>query len=231
MLNAICALPKAIVSTTLELVYPRSCCVCGSSIGPSESASLCATCHKRIRYNKPLLTASAKRAGYYFDRVHSVAAYEGVMRECIHKFKYNGMLSVEKLFVELMTDYAGKYIDKNLFDFIIPVPLYRTKLRERSFNQAAILANFVSRKLKIPCINNNLIRIRAGKPQIDLLKRERLKNIKGVFKLKRPLLLNDKSVLLIDDVFTTGATLNECSRVLKLAGAGYIEAFTLAQGM
>lgn len=224
------ALPKTIIDTALELVYPRSCCVCASRIKPPESGSLCVTCYKKIRFNKPLFAASAGMSGYYFDRFHSVAAYEGVMRECIHRFKYNGMLSLESLFAMLTADYAEKYIDKNILDIIVPVPLHRTKLRERSFNQAAILASSLSRKLKIPCISNNLTRIKAGMPQIDLPKRGRLKDIKGAFKAKRPALLKGGSILLIDDVFTTGATVNECSKVLKLAGARYIEVLTLAQG-
>lgn len=231
MLNAIRALPKSIFNTALELIYPRFCCICGGSADVSENAPLCETCHKKIKPAKPSPPAIPGRPGFYFDRLHSAAAYEGVMRKCVHKFKYNGMLSLEGIFAKIMADYAEKYIDKNLFDIIIPVPLYGAKLRERSFNQAAILASYVSDKLQIPCVSNNLIRIRAGKSQTDLSKKERLKEIKGAFKSNKPAIVNGMSILLIDDVLTTGATVHECSKTLKLAGARYIEVFTLAQGI
>ncbi len=223
------ALPKKIINAAVELVYPRSCCVCGGGVKSSKNASLCETCFKEIKYNRPVFPASAEeRRGRYFDRAHSVCVYEGITRECVHKFKYDGALSLETLFTELMANYAERYMDKNAFDLIVPVPLHRTKLRERSFNQAAILASFLSRKLKIPCVDNNLIRVKAGRPQIDLPKKERLKDIKGAFKTRRPILLNGSSVLLVDDVLTTGATVNECSKVLKLAGVRYVEVLTLA---
>ncbi len=224
------AIPKTIINTALGLVYPRSCRVCGGAITSDKKLSLCEACHKKIKYNRPLFLRSAGEAGYHFDRVHSITVYEGVMRECIHKFKYNGSFSMEALFVDLMTTFAEKYIDTKRFDFIIPVPLTGAKLRERSFNQAYILASAVSRKFKIPCIANNLIRVKTGRPQVDLHRKARLKDIKGAFKLRRPLLLKDKSVLLIDDVFTTGATVGECSKALKGAGVKYIEVLTLAQG-
>ena len=230
MLSTIRALPRTIINTALELVYPRSCRVCGGAITSAEKLSLCEACHKKIRYDRPLFLASAGKAGYYFDRVRSATVYEGVMRECIHKFKYNGSLSLEALFADLMTNFAEKYMDMRCFDFIIPVPLSTAKLRERSFNQAYILASAVSRKFKIPCVANNLTRVKAGRPQVDLAKKARLKDIEGAFRLKRPALLKDKSVLLIDDVFTTGATVNECSKVLKRSGVKYIEVLTLAQG-
>lgn len=231
MLAAICQLPRTIIHTALELVYPRSCRVCGGAVAPEGKLSLCEACHKKIRYNRPLLLARAGRRAYHFDRVRSVTVYEGIMRECIHKFKYNGALSLEGLFAGLMTDFAGKYMDMNCFDLIIPVPLSAAKLRERSFNQASALASALSRRFKIPCITNNLIRIKSGRPQVELKRTARLKEIKGAFKLKDPDMLKDKSVLLIDDVFTTGATVGECSKVLKRAGAKYVEVFTLAQGI
>jgi ComF family protein len=153
------------------------------------------------------------------------------MRECIHKFKYSGALVLEGLFAALLTDFAKKHMDMMRFDCIIPVPLHRVKLRERTFNQAAILASSLSRKSGLLCINNNLTRIKSGKSQITLSKRERLKDIKGAFKVKNPASLEGKSVLLVDDVFTTGATANECAKALRRSGVKYIEVLTLARGI
>jgi len=128
-----------------------------------------------------------------------------------------------------MIGFAEKYIDMHRFNWLIPVPLHRVKYRERTFNQSAILASELSKRFKIPMLKNNLFRAHLGKPQMTLSKDKRLEEIKDSFKIKKPSLLKDKSVLLIDDVFTTGATANECSKVLKGAGVRLVEVLTLAR--
>ncbi|MDD5680234.1 MAG: ComF family protein [Candidatus Omnitrophica bacterium] len=228
---SISTLPKTIIDATLELIYPRFCLICRRGLEQYDKFSLCEACRKGIKRNVPPLSEGCGDNERYFDSVKSVTAYEGVMRECIHKFKYNGSLALEGLFADLLTDFAEKHIDVKRFDCIIPVPLSRVKLRERTFNQAEILASSLSRKFGLPCINNNLIRAKSGKSQITLSKSERLKDIKGAFKVKNSALLKDKSVLLVDDVFTTGATVRECSKMLKESGVKYIEVLTLARGI
>ena len=228
---SITAIPRAIYNTTLELIYPRFCPICGSGIESSNKLPLCEACRKEIKHGAPAHSASFEKGRCYFEGSHSVAAYEGVMRECIHKFKYNGSLALEALFRDLLIDFAEKYMDIKRFDCIIPVPLNRVKLRERTFNQAQILASSLSRKFKLPCINNNLVRVKSGRSQIALSKSGRAKDIEGAFKVRNPAPLRDKSVLLVDDVFTTGATVNECSKALKRSGVKYIEVLTLARGI
>ena len=222
---------KTIANATLELIYPRFCPICGRGLESPNKLPLCEICHREIRLNTLPSCVSREKSAWYFDVSHSVAIYEGVMRECIHKFKYNGNLALEKLFADLMADFAKKHMDLNRFDCIIPVPLHHVKLRERTFNQAAILARSISRKFKVACIGSNLVRVVSGKSQIALSRSRRAKDIEGAFKVRNSRLLKDKSVLLIDDVFTTGATVNECSKVLKRAGAAYIEVLTLARGI
>ena len=147
----------------------------------------------------------------------------------MHNFKYKGRFAVESLFKELMIGFAEKYIDMRRFDWLIPVPLHRVKQRQRAFNQSAVLGACLSGRFKVPMLNGNLSRIRPGKPQMMLPKARRLNDIKGSFKIKNPDPLKGKAVLLVDDVFTTGATVNECSKVIKEAGAGLVEIFTLAR--
>ncbi len=128
-----------------------------------------------------------------------------------------------------MVLFAERYIDMSRFDLFIPVPLHKVKLRERAFNQSRALASHLSKRFNVPSLNSNLIRERAGKPQIELPKTERLERIKGSFRIMDPAPIKDKNILLVDDVFTTGATADECSKVLKGAGAGSVEVFALAQ--
>lgn len=227
---SIAAIPRAVYNTALELIFPRFCLVCGTGIESSDKYPLCARCRADIRQSGPIFTQSSKDGKCHFEGFYSVALYDSTIRECIHKFKYSGKLSLETLFADLMTGFAEKYIGINDFDCIASVPLHRAKLRERTFNQAELLALPLSRKFNIPYIGANLVRIKPGRSQTSLSKSGRAEDVAGAFKVRTPAAFKDKSVLLVDDVFTTGATVNECSRTLKEAGAKYVVIFTLARG-
>ena len=114
-------------------------------------------------------------------------------------------------------------------DMIIPVPLHPTRLRAREFNQSLLLADQLSRHLARPVSATNLVRIAATDPQTTLSRQERLRNLRNAFEIRRPPDLSGKRILLVDDVFTTGATLNECAKSLRNAGAGPVFALTLAR--
>jgi ComF family protein len=111
----------------------------------------------------------------------------------------------------------------------MPVPLHKKRLRQRGFNQALLLAYGISKKYGLTLSFDNLARTRHTKPQVELSGKDRIANVAGAFSLRRPEMLAGRSVVLVDDVFTTGATLNECSRVLKDAGATRVMALTLAR--
>lgn len=241
----IAQLPQIIIQDILSLIYPPRCQMCGKSLPVFDRRVLCEICYNNIKLNtgpfckrcgkfysyEDCICESCKVGTYYFDRSYSACVYDGVIRECIHNFKYNGGLSLERLFKNLMIEFAEKHIDMRRYNWLIPVPLHRVKYKERTFNQSAILAAYLSKRFKIAMLKNNLLRTRLGKPQMMLPKNKRLEGIKDSFKIKNPSLLKDKSVLLIDDVFTTGATVNECSKVLKAAGASSVEVLTLARGV
>jgi ComF family protein len=114
-------------------------------------------------------------------------------------------------------------------DVAIPVPLHKKRLRQRGFNQSLLLAHGVSERFMIPLNYDNLIRSRYTRPQVELSGIERAENVRGAFNLLRPAEICEKKILLIDDVFTTGATMNECAKVLKDAGASTVTVLTLAR--
>jgi ComF family protein len=116
-------------------------------------------------------------------------------------------------------------------DAILPVPLHTKRLRQRGFNQALLLAYRMSEQHNIPLSCDNLIRQRPTRPQVELTGAERIQNVAGAFAVRRPLDIRDRHIVLIDDVFTTGATLNECAAVLKDAGAAAVTACTLARAL
>ena len=243
--TSIVQLPDIIIRGILSLIYPPRCQMCGESLGLFDKRILCEICYNSIKLNTPPfckrcgkslpyendICESCRTKTYYFDASYSVCIYEGVIRECIHKFKYNARLGLEWLFKDLMINFAEERIDMGRFDYLIPVPLHRVKHRERTFNQSQILTAYLSKRFRIPVLKNNLVRTRLGKPQMMLPKNKRLEDIKDSFKTKNSFLLKDKSVLLIDDVFTTGATVNECSKILKEAGVSSVEVLTLARSV
>jgi ComF family protein len=114
-------------------------------------------------------------------------------------------------------------------DVIIPVPLHPARLRTREFNQSLLLADQLSRYLSRPVSAGNLVRIAATDPQTTLTRKARLRNLRNAFNIRRPQDLAEKRILLVDDVFTTGTTLNECAKILRKAGAGPVFALTLAR--
>ncbi len=116
-------------------------------------------------------------------------------------------------------------------DLVMPVPLHRKRLIQRGFNQALLLSHGVGSAFGIPLSVDNLVRSRYTMPQVELSGEERIKNVAGAFAIRRPEEVEGKSVLIVDDVFTSGATMNECAATLKEGGAARVTALTLARAV
>jgi ComF family protein len=114
-------------------------------------------------------------------------------------------------------------------DVIMPVPLHPRRLREREFNQSLLLADLIALRLELPVAYANLVRIIPSPPQTSLSRKDRLRNLRGAFAVQNPDQISGKRVLLIDDVFTTGTTVNECAKTLRRAGSGDVFVLTLAR--
>ena len=163
-----------------------------------------------------------------FDQALSVGYFEGSLREAVHQFKYRPCRSLGKPLGEWMADKVRLVTD---LDMVIPVPLHNQRLKERGFNQALLLAHEMSLAHHIPLSLDNLYRTRPTRPQVELSGAERIRNVAGAFALRRPGEVADKRLIIVDDVFTTGATMNECAAVLKDAGAAQVTVFTLARAL
>ncbi|MBI3754617.1 MAG: ComF family protein [Deltaproteobacteria bacterium] len=147
------------------------------------------------------------------------------MLDAIHRFKYNGKTSLAKPLGRIMTD---EFLANN-YDLIVPVPLHKTRLTERGFNQSLFLAREIAAIYNLPIDYLNLKRIRPTDPQINLRGADRIANVRGAFAVEKAAVFKDKKILLIDDVYTTGATVTECSNILKKAGAKAVSILTLAR--
>ena len=161
-----------------------------------------------------------------FTRSRQWGYYEGTLREAIHKFKYEGKTAL----AEPLGDWLAALASKECH-LIIPVPLHKRRLRERGFNQSLLLAKRLGRALKLPVDYQSLIRTRPTPPQINLSREERLRNVRGAFAIGDRSKVSGRSILLIDDVITSGATVGECARTLLKAGAASVEVLALARAV
>ncbi len=170
----------------------------------------------------------------WFTRSRAAGIYRGVFMDLIHSFKYKGRLQLADPLGMLLLSVFLEHWRDSAVDLLLPVPLHLKRLRDRGFNQALLLVQnwpAVGRQLQreLPRVNAHLLqRHRHTPPQTQMRRRQRQENIKNAFGVNSTALA-DKHVLLVDDVHTTGATLNECARVLRKASARRVDVLTLAR--
>jgi ComF family protein len=165
-----------------------------------------------------------------FTSARSAALAREPLLEMIHQYKYNRALWFEPLLADLLASRASIELESH-WDFLVPIPLHPTREREREFNQAERLASCLSRVTRIPVHSNLLRRIRKTQSQTLLSRDERLINMKNAFAIKNGQKLNGGNFVLIDDVFTTGATAGACAKALRSAGAEKVCVWTVARGL
>jgi ComF family protein len=196
---------------SIRLIKPPVCSVCGRPFhGPQDTGHVCGECIK----NPPS-----------FDTARSVFQYHGPARTLIHRIKYND----DGYALRALSSLAMEYMlpDHLKPDMIIPVPLHSKRLRKRGFNQSLRLARTIFPH--IPLGMDILARTLNTKPQTELSMKERLKNVRNAFKVASPLPEGAEIILLVDDVYTTGATVMACAKALKRAGAKEVHVFTVAR--
>jgi len=238
---------RRLISGLVDIVYPRRCLSCKNKLGLSSIDNLiCTACWTNIKRNMPPFCHSCGRTlsksnfsknicpfcikkKLYFDRAFSPCIYTGVIKDLIHEFKYKSKDYLGCLLSKLMIEFIREYnLPMDCLDFVIPIPLHKTRLREREFNQAEILSKYIAKEFKRELLPDALWRHRHTKTQTDLETDERLLNVKDSFSVNRLKDIKGKNLLIIDDVLTTGATSSEAARTLKGAGANIVFVLTLA---
>ncbi len=211
-----------------KLFLPSFCINCKKET-PEEPASvrwLCFNCHKFLtsRWVKSSLLPEINETYHLFDYQKDILA-----QKLIHAFKYGLVKEISEIFAVVL-EKERLALKKLNFDVIAPIPLHSRKLKERGFNQSYLITQKIAAITQKEIANNVLIRKVHRRPQAEIKKRaEREKNIQNIFSCAKPDLIKGKTILLVDDVATTGATLKECARVLKTSGAAKVISFTLAQ--
>jgi len=219
----------------LKSILPGSCLLCGAD---SQGSLLCPPCTDDLpRLSSALCpicadqTTHGERCGAclretpYFERTIALFRYDFPADRIVHALKYGHQLAVAAWGAQGISERIGTAH----YDWIIPLPLHPERLRERGFNQSAEIAKALGNRTKIPVDRSNVLRTRATTPQADLPHKARHKNVRGAFECRAD--FSGKHVLLIDDVMTTGATANECARVLKLHGAAEVTVAVIARAL
>lgn len=175
-----------------------------------------------------MISAAAAAHPPAFERARAVARYDGLMRDLIHNFKFRDTHHAKRLFGRWLTQCDPAIIDQA--DLILPVPLARTRLLSRRFNQAQILASEIARRTAKPVLPMALKRVRATAHQVGLTRLQRERNVAGAFAINNAYAsqISGRAVLLVDDVMTTGATASAAAKVLKGAGARRVDVLVLA---
>jgi len=229
----------------LGLVFPNRCVICDRPMDPSRRSPVCLVHAREIVAVEPpvcskcgrkmsaesveeLVCARCRAMKLHYDAGYSTHAYTETLRELIHLFKYRKRRYLRSFLGGLVLDYVRGHAGTISYDAIVPVPLHWRRHWRRGFNQAAHLAGPLSKNLRIPILKRSIKRVRHTRPQVGLPAEQRRDNIKNAFKVTRPEKVAGKKLFVIDDVITSGATLNECARVLKKAGASEITILTLS---
>jgi ComF family protein len=149
----------------------------------------------------------------------------------IHRYKYGKKVQLRRPLGLLTAARLASFAGESAPDLLIPVPLHRKRLSERGFNQSLLIARVLEQEWRLPLVRAGLARIRWTEPQVRLSAAEREQNVRGAFAVADPSAVSGKRVMLVDDVFTTGSTVDECARVLRRAGAAGVQVVTVARAV
>lgn len=227
----------------IDLLMPPVCLACQEAIASRDS--LCPACWSDVDFIGPplcdrlgirlpyatgdvMISAAAAARPPPYARARAVAHYEGSMRNLVHGFKFRDRHEIRRLFGTWLSHAGGELIESG--EIIVPVPLARIRLLQRRFNQAAILANELSRITGLPVRTDALRRIRRTRRQLGLTRDQRRDNVRGAFEVPKSEIafVAGRRVLLIDDVITTGATAEACTNTLLKAGAASVDVLAVA---
>ncbi len=218
---------QAFLQAAYQLFFPDNCLVCRQFLNSRHQKQLCISCQKGLVLNP--LPFNMPKAALAFDQAWSVCLYNETAQQLLHAFKYKSKTSLHKTFVPLMIDFIDRHhIPLHEFDYLSPVPLHPVRLRERGYNQSSLLSLRLSQHYQMPHREDLLIRQKITVTQTELGAKQRWTNMSGAFRIQNSTDITGKSIILVDDLLTTGATLHYAAEVLKKAGAAKVAALTLS---
>lgn len=223
-----------------DLLYPVVCPFCGRLV----KEGMCGECGKKVGYvqepfckkcGKPVRTAEqefcfdCEKHRHYFTEGRALFLHKSPVAEAVYAMKYQNRRVYSQFFGKELAEKYGVFLKKNRIELIIPIPLHRSRRRRRGYNQSEILAEELSKWTGIPVDTTRLERRKKTKPQKSLNEKQRKYNIRGAFFLSEDLEMKG-NILLVDDIYTTGSTLDEAARVLLKGGAEKVYFLTISIG-
>ena len=211
------------LNNILELIYPNACGICEEIC----KESLCKKC--AIEMRKYEINLINKHKKMYFNESMHIFKYDEIIRQKLIEYKFQDKAYMYKTFAKIIlkNKKVCGFLEK--YDIIIPVPIHKKRRLKRGYNQTELIAKEICKNISLELKTGVLIKQKNIKAQSELNKNERKQNIKNAFEIKNINEIIDKKILLFDDIYTTGSTVNECSKILKKAGAKQIGVVTIAK--
>lgn len=227
------------VKRLLHILYPVRCPFCDKIISVpflEKKYSICSRCLEEIEYvrepackkcGKPIenereeFCQDCRKTTHYFVQGKAVWVYKGAVKKSIYRLKYGNRREYATTYAQEIVQQYGYWIKKKQIQGIIPIPLHKKRRRERGYNQAELIAREIGRQMNLPVYNNFLIRSMDTRAQKELNDKERKNNLKKAFKIQKNDVQLDR-ILLVDDIYTTGSTINAASRTLQEIGSAEI---------
>ncbi|HEY0548498.1 MAG TPA: ComF family protein [Verrucomicrobiae bacterium] len=237
---------KPWVDTALSLAFPDVCQLCRMKRAKKRDGYVCADCRAKVRstcapfcercglpfggeITGSFECANCREMELHFASARSAVTAHGPVLDAIHRYKYDGQMWFEEFLTELFVRGASDWFREHAVDALVPVPLYPVKQRERGFNQAERLARRLGAAVNVPVRNDILKRVLPTPTQTRLSRTQRAENMRHAFALKREERFKGATFVLIDDVFTTGATASACAKLLLKTGCERVTVWTVAR--
>jgi competence protein ComFC len=235
-----------------SVLFPAPCRLCGQVLDTASRIPLCRICLESLRplshtccdrCGRPFVSSVpaeglelplchiCRRGLYDFDFARNYAAYTPTMARAIMLVKYEEVTPLASWFAAKVRQLFEHNRERCEADVVVPVPAHALRLRERGYNHAELIARPLARALGLPCRSYLLVRSRPRPDKLRLTVRERWRTVRGAYTIRKGLRVDNLRVLLLDDVLTTGATLDACSRALRSAGAAKVAALTVARAI
>lgn len=213
-----------ILTCALDLIFPPICGFCGKV----DTKSICKQCEKVVASNA--LNVIENYNDMFFCKHLYIFKYEGIIREKIIDYKFRNKAYLYRTFAETIMQNKENIEFIKQYDFLLPVPIHQKRKKERGYNQSELIARVLADEIKTVKLNLDILKKEKNiVAQSTLNKKQRSENIKGVYKVINKQKVENKKILLLDDIYTTGSTVNECSIVLKEAGTKEVGVITIAK--
>ena len=214
-----------IINDILNLVYPPVCGFCGNIY----ENYICKKCIVKIKQYEIENKKNYNNKKMYFDEFYSIFKYEGIIRDTLIKYKFQNKAYLYKTFSKIILNNKKICGILKKYDIIIPVPIHKKRKHQRGYNQTELIAREIANNTNLQLENKVLFKQKNVISQSELSKIDRKENIKNAFMIQNIEKIKNKKVIIFDDIYTTGSTVNECSKILKLVGVKNIGILTIAK--